>query len=324
MWLRSSAIRRLTGRARDPTGGRATRLLRHPWAFAILVVRAFMANQGLLLAGAVAYYALLSIIPLLILSVVALSHFVPEVELLHTIRRYLEWIVPGQSVAVVDELRGVLAHRDVLGWVLLASMLFFSSLAFSVLESALSVIFRAVVVKRKRHFLISAIIPYGYISILGLGLFLVTSVAGRLQAMGERHVDILWFSWSLHGVSGLLFYLLGLGGEILVLTSIYMVMPVRRPSGSHALFGACAAALLWEVSRHVLVWYFSTLSQIGKVYGSLTTAIAILLSLEVAATFLLFGAQVMAEYQRIGAGPAMPPSHPLVPGALHSATLSRG
>jgi len=64
--------------------------------------------------------------------------------------------------------------------------------------------------------------------------------------------------------------------------------------------GAIAAALPWEVSRHALVWFFSTLSQIGTVYGSLTTAIAVLLSLELAATLLLLGAQVISEYERFG------------------------
>ena len=44
-----------------------------------------------------------------------------------------------------------------------------------------------------------------------------------------------------------------------------------------------AATVLWEISRHVLVWYFATLSQIRTVYGSLTTAIVVLLSLEIAA-----------------------------------------
>ena len=54
------------------------------------------------------------------------------------------------------------------------------------------------------------------------------------------------------------------------------------------------------MTRRILVWYFGTLSQIGTVYGSLTTAIAVLLSLEVAATLLLFGAQVIAEFERLG------------------------
>ena len=282
-----------------PPRSRLAKALKHPVAFLLQVLRAFRANQGLLLAGAVAYYALLSIVPLLILTVIALSHVVEQVELLGTVQHYLEWLVPGQSRAIVAELARFLEHRDVLGWVLLLSMLFFSSLAFTVLENAMSVIFHHRVLLRRRHFMVSALIPYGYILCLAVGLLLVTLVAGSLQAMGQWHLALFWRDWSLGWVSGLLLYLLGLAGEVFVLTSVYLVMPVGRPSLAHALFGAVAAAFLWEVSRHVLVWYFSTLSQIGTVYGSLTTAIAVLLSLELAATLLLLGAQVISEYERI-------------------------
>ncbi|MFZ3082800.1 YihY/virulence factor BrkB family protein [Rhodoferax ferrireducens] len=280
-------------------GRQAAQILRHPGAFAIRTLKGFRANQGLLLAGAVAYYALLSIVPMLILTVIALSHFVDQAALLQSLGRYLEWLVPGQSGVIIAELANFLLHRDVLSWVLLASMLFFSSLAFTVLENAMSVIFHHRVAIRRRHFLISAVIPYAYILSLGLGLLLVTLVAGSLQAIGQQRVEFLWRSWSLGGVSGALLYLLGLAGEIFVLTSVYLVMPVGRLSLQHALLGAVAAALMWEVSRHALVWYFTTLSQIGAVYGSLTTAIAVLLSLELAATLLLLGAQVISEYERL-------------------------
>jgi len=221
------------------------------------------------------------------------------VALLQTLGRYLEWLVPGQSRAIVAELANFLVHRDVLSWVLLVSMLFFSSLAFTVLENAMSVIFHHRVEIRRRHFLISAAIPYAYILSLGLGLLLVTLVAGSLQAMGQQQVEFLWRSWSLGGLSGALLYLLGFVGEIFVLTSVYLVMPVGRLSLHHALLGGVSAAVLWELSRHVLVWYFNTLSQIGTVYGSLTTAIAVMLSLELGATLLLLGAQVISEYERL-------------------------
>ena len=130
----------------------------------------------------------------------------------------------------------------------------------------------------------------------------MTLVAGSLQAMGEESVEFLGHDWSLSGVSGVLLYLLGVAGEIFVLTSVYLVMPVGRLSLRHALIGGVTAALLWEMTRHVLVWYFSTLSQVSVVYGSLTTAIVVLLSLEIAATLLLFGAQVISEYERIETG----------------------
>ena len=275
-------------------------------------LRGFRANQGLLLAGAVAYYALLSIVPLLILIVIVLSHVVDQAVLLQTLQRYLEWLVPGQSVAVVRELANFLGHRDLMGGVLLVTMLFFSSLAFTVLENAMCIIFLHRAAARRRHFLMSALMPYLYILSLGIGMLLATLVAGSLQAIGQERVEFLGRTWSLSGVSGALLYLLGLAGEILVLTSVYLVMPIGRLRLSHALIGGVTAALLWELTRHALVWYFSTLSQVSVVYGSLTTAIVVLLSLEIAATLLLLGAQVISEYERLGkaplaAGPVLKP-----------------
>jgi len=77
------------------------------------------------------------------------------------------------------------------------------------------------------------------------------------------------------------------------------VMPVGRLSWQHALIGGVTATVLWEIARHVLVWYFSTLSQVNVVYGSMTTAIVVMFSLEIGATLLLFGAQVIAEYEKV-------------------------
>ena len=279
---------------------RARLVLRDPLGFAWRTLRAFRANQGMLLAGAVAYYALLSIVPLLILIVIALSHVIDQSLLLATLGRYLEWLVPGQSRAIIGELSNFLDHRQLIGWVLGITMLFFSSLAFTVLENAMSVIFLHRVVARRRHYLVSALLPYLYILSLGVGMLLVTLVAGSLTAIGQERIDFLGRSWSLRGISGALLYLLGFAGEVFVLTSVYLVMPVGRLRISHALIGGVTAAVLWEFTRHLLVWYFATLSQVSVVYGSLTTAIVVLLSLEIAAALLLLGAQVISEYERIG------------------------
>lgn len=281
---------------------RASAVLRHPGAFTLRVLRSFRANQGYLLASAVAYNTLLSILPLLILLLIVLAHFVDEAALLTTLARYLDLVVPGQADAIMGELAPFLEHRYLVGWVLVATLLFFSSLAFTVLENAMSVIFYHRVRIQRRHFLVSALIPFFCILFLGIGVLIVTFVSGALQAMGEVSIEIMGRSRSLVGISGFLLYLIGVAGEIIVLTSVYMVMPVGRPSWRHALIGGVTAGLLWEVTRHVLVWYFSTLSQIRLVYGSLTTAIVVLLSLEIAALVLLLGAQVIAEYERSGRG----------------------
>ena len=279
-------------------------LLKAPGAFTLRALKAFRANQGLLLAGAVAYYALLSLVPLLILVLIGLSHLIERQLLLDTMERYLGWLLPGEAKPVMLQLQAFIEHRQVLGLVLVATMLFFSSLAFTVLENAMSIIFHHRVRVRRRHFLVSALLPYCYILFLGAGLLVVTLVAGGLEALGEHSIDFLGRSWSLGGISGVALYLLGVAGEVLIITSIYLVMPVGRLLFRHALIGGVLAAVLWEITRHILVWYFARLSKIGVVYGSLATAIVVLLSLEIAATLLLFGAQVISEYERLARGGA--------------------
>lgn len=274
-----------------------------PWPATLLFIRrtlaAFRANQGFLLASAIAYNTLLSILPLLILLLIALSHVVDTSLLVATLGRSLELLVPGQSHVVMDEVNTFLANRAVIGTVLFVTLIFFSSLAFTVLENAMAVIFHHRARTGRRHFLVSALIPYICITVLGIGAVIVTLVAGLLDAIGAQKVELLGHAWSLGGVSGVLLYVLGVAGEVLVLTSIYLVMPVGRLSVRYALVGGATATVLWEITRHILVWYLSTLSQVRIVYGSLATVIVVLLSLEIGALILLLGAQVIAELERV-------------------------
>jgi membrane protein len=187
----------------------------------------------------------------------------------------------------------------------LIAMLFFSSLAFSVLESAMSIIFVHRVRHKPRPLIVSLLLPYLYIVLLAAGFLVMTVMASLLQSMSDDQLVLLGRGWPLDRVSVVLLYLIGVAGLILVLTSIYLVMPPRgRISFRHALVGGVAVGLLWEITRHVLLWYFSTLSLVGVVYGSLATTIVGLLSLEIASILLLLGAQAIAEYERLASGEA--------------------
>ncbi|MEX3927296.1 YihY/virulence factor BrkB family protein [Paraburkholderia sp. BR10936] len=299
----------------DHPHGQALRFVtRHPLRFVFQVCTAFRRNQGLLLAGAIAYYALLSIVPLLILVAIAFSHFVGEQLLLDTLAHLLEWLVPGQSKAIVAELASFLAHRSVIGWFLVVTMIFFSSLAFTVLENALSIIFVHRVAIRRRHFLLSAIVPYLFSLSLGIGVLVVTLVSSGLHAVASDSIVLFGHAVPLTGATRVVLYLCGFAGEILVLTAIYLVIPAGRTTLRHAFVGAVAAGVLWEITRRVLVWYFATLSEVSVVYGTLTTAIVVLFSLETLATLMLFGAQLIAEYERLDTGNGEPASRPVVTG----------
>ena len=207
------------------------------FGFLISVAHDFRRNQGLLLAGAIAYYSLLSIVPLSILALIVLSHFVAEAQLFYTLSTYIEMIIPGYATTLTEQVRVFLEHGKSVGSFVFLAMLFFSSIAFTVLESAMSVIFFHRVRTQRRHFLLSVIIPYVYIFLIGIGILLVSFIAGALEKYGGRQLAIFGWGISLEGTSFAALYLIGILGEVLLLTSFYLVMPVVRITFRHALTG---------------------------------------------------------------------------------------
>ena len=272
----------------------------NPLQFIKQVLMGFRSNQGFLLSGAIAYYTLLSIIPMIALILVMLSQFQEPQQLLSVLREYLELVTPGQVDVVVNQVAVFIKNWKVIGVLGFILLLFFSSFAFTALENAMSVIFFHRFNVKRRRLVVSIIIPYIYILLLALGLLIVSVVSGFLHSLKLEPLVLFGQMWSLSNMQTILIYLLGFSGEIVLLTSLYLVMPVGRLSVQHALIGGITAALLWELMRHFLIWYFSTLSLVNVIYGAFTTSIIILVSLEVASIILLLGAQVIAEYERIG------------------------
>jgi membrane protein len=278
--------------------GRENWSLKRLSRFSLNVLHSFRENQGLLLAGAIAYHTLLSVVPMLILTLIVLSHFIEQYKLLQTISTHLGMIIPSYSATLTAQVEVFLEHRKIIGIIGVLVMLFFSSLAFTMLENAMSVIFLHRAKVQRRHFLISAVIPYIYILLLGLGLLVVSFIAGALDTYQNSALTILGWSTTLNRAPGTLLYFFGIIGEVFMLTSIYLVMPVGRITFRHALVGGISATILWEITRRVLVWYYSTLSLVNLIYGSLAATVITLLSIEIAAVILLFCAQVIAELDR--------------------------
>ena len=260
----------------------------------------FQRSQGFLLAGAIAYYTLLAIVPLFVVLLVGPSHVVDEQRLLETVASNLQLVIPSQAAVVTEQVEGFLAHREVVGIAGLLALIFFSSTAFTVIESAMAIIFYHRTVKQHRHFLVSVLLPYLFMMLIGVGLLLITVISSALHTV--RAVRVFGYTWPPAGLSGAVLYLLGVVGLALLLTAFYMVLPVGQIRFGHALVGGVTATELWEVTRHVMVWYFAKLSMVNVIYGAMAAAIVVLLTLEAAAVILLFGGEVIAEIDRTRVG----------------------
>ncbi|KPK61178.1 MAG: hypothetical protein AMJ59_01625 [Gammaproteobacteria bacterium SG8_31] len=286
--------------SRRPLGSkhRLRLILKHPLAFLARVWRGMRRNQVFLMAGAIAYNALLSLVPFVALILLGLSYFADEAELLQTLRDAIEVLIPGQSDVVLLQVEGLLEGREGLGWVAMGLLIFFSASAFLVLERALERIFEHRVQIHRRHILVSVVIPYLYMLVLGLGLIGLTILTGVVTGFEERLPETLWGLDFREGFTSGLGFVSVFGFQVALMTSFYLVLPIGRISLSAAVAGGLFAATLWEIIRRVLSWYLANVSFVNVVYGSLGTVIIALLLLEVGAIVLLAGAQVIAEYER--------------------------
>ena len=143
------------------------------------------------------------------LILVLLSQFQDPREMLDALREYLVLVTPGQVDAVIQQVDGFLQNWKVMGFLGFLFLLFFSSFAFTALENAMSVIFFHRVYIKRRHFFVSAVIPYIYMLILAVGLLIVNIVSGFLHSLQSETLNMFDHQWSLGFVETILFYILG-------------------------------------------------------------------------------------------------------------------
>lgn len=271
--------------------GRLFRFLRR-------ILSNFRRNNGLLLAGALGYNALLSMVPLIALILVVLSTVFDEQQLMTTLAAQAQTILPGRAEDLTTAFEAFLDQKQVVGTVGLGAMLIFSSLAFRMLEDAMATVFRRDRPTDHRRWWVSAILPLGYVSVMTAVIFVLTGLMVALDTLPQA--GIMLFGHQLGGpeISIPLIKLLGFAGLVLLLTSFYWVLPVVNVKLRRALVGGVVAAVLWEAARSALAWYFANLSLVEVIYGSLATVVVLLLGLEVAAIIVLIGAEVIAELER--------------------------
>lgn len=265
--------------------------------FAVRVLRSFLRNRGILLAGGVGYNALLSLVPFLTLAVAALSLLFDEARILRMLRSELTALVPQHADAIVQAAQTFLQHEASTRLISIVSLLFFSSVAFRTLEEAVGAIFHTSSHGALRRFWVSALLPYLFMLLLMVALLLVTLLTMSVDALDEHPLGVFVLERPLtFGIKALL-RLSGFLGLVLLFTGIYRVLPVIRISVRRAFVGGLAAAALWRLTAKFMVYFFANLSMVNVLYGSLASIIVVLLSLEIVFVILLLGAQVIAELE---------------------------
>ena len=272
--------------------------LPHLGRFARRVLVRFYRKKGLLLASAVAFNALLSLVPLLGLTLVIISHVADGTTLMSAVTNQLDAAMPHSAARIAPAIAEFLQGRALASGVGITVSVFFGGLAFRTLDDALSAIFESERPHKRRHPMLSLALPLMFMGLVIAAMVMLSLLVSAVDMLPDRAVHLLGVDLSLASAALSAIQVMGFFGLVALFASFYRIMPEADVTIRQALVGAAVAASLWELMRRLLTWYFANVSLVGLIYGSLTTVIILLLTFEIGALILLTGGQVIAEIVR--------------------------
>ena len=244
----------------------------------------FFADRGTHLAAMVAYFALLSFVPLifLALSLLGLAH---HAEASDFFIKELKHAFPGTSLnSIIKLVRRVQDNAAALGIIGGIGLIWSSLSFFSALESALNIVYGL----PNRRFLHGKLVAAA----------LATSVLVTLFAslvVGALGVSVLKHNLGAFADSPILAYVVSIGaslaGVFVFLVVIYRWLPNTRVELREALPGAIAGAVALEASFQGLP-IFIRLADVNVTLRTLGGPAILLLWLYVMANVIVFGGEI--------------------------------
>jgi len=257
----------------------------------------YFKNGALNQAAAIALYALLSIIPLFVLSMLAAGRFLGAYGSIQSqIISIIKSFHPYFDGDLLNQLGQIETKSHVLGWIGVISLIWFSSMIFGAMETALNVTFRA---ESQRNVFVSKLLAFSMIPlgwVVGLTSVVLTYIATLLSSQVsfvEGH------ALDFHQLTRfILQYVVPFVVLVLFVTIVFLVIPAKRIRVRTAVAGSCLFALLVELVKHVFTWYVANHTRYNAIFGSLETVVILVIWVYYMALIFLFCAELMSSYER--------------------------
>jgi len=252
-------------------------------------------NRLTSLAGAVAFFTLLSLVPALSLLVTIYRYFTDPA----TIAEQLDTVTtmfPQAARELIHEQAMRLSTQSgvtlsLTFWISLGVATWSANAAVKALFDALNIIYREA---EKRSFLkLNAISLFTTVSGVVLLVAALVAIASLpvVTALFPFHSELERLIRLVRWPS---FFVMA----TLSIAVLYWIGPSReRVRFIWVMPGAIAAALFWGAASYLFSWYVSTLGNYTAAYGSLATVVVFMTWLWLSATIVLAGAELNAELE---------------------------
>ena len=248
-------------------------------------------------AAAIAYYALLSLFPFLLLLISLLASVTANVKDRAAVLAFVLNYFPTQLDFVAKQLDQFGRSQVQFGIAGLLALAYASLGVFNAISSAVN---HAWGVEKQRSFLKHRLVSFLMLVAAGgmliLGLILVTAIqVAEASWFGEM---LLRFHW-LTALQTLTFRYATTILLIVALGLIFYFIPNAKTRFRDVWVGAVVTGLLWRGTFEGFAFYVRHNSRIKEINGSIATVVVFLLWVYVSSVILMYGVEFTAAYARI-------------------------
>jgi membrane protein len=272
--------------------------------FLMRVISEFGNDDGGTQAAGVAFYAFLSIFPLILGLIGLLGFFLNSAAIQDQLFSFFRENIPGAVDVLQSNIENVQSLRGTLGIIGVLGLLWSGSGVMAAVGHAINISWD---IHREIQYYWKKLRDIGLT--LGIGLLFVLSLAssaifsfvpvGNIPVIGSSLVQI-----GLRVISFLLAW-----GMFLIL---FKIIPNAKTFWRYIWFGALVTAVLFEIGRTLVFFYLTNFSNYAMVYGSIASVIILLVWIYYSAIIVILGSELTAEYGRLRRGIGQgTPSHSL-------------
>jgi len=244
------------------------------------------------MAAGVAYYAILSIFPLLLGLIAVFGFFLSSVDLQSQLLNFVGNNLPGATDILRENIISVMKLGGILGVLSIIGLLWSASTMFSAIGLAIN---RAWNIRRFRPFFIrkarelGMVFGIGVLFLLSVGASAIISIMrGVLHLPAADMIIVNVASWLVAFLLILIVFLL-----------LYKLIPNTRTYWRNIWPGALLAAVLFEIARTLFIFYLTNFADYQLIYGSITSIIVLFVWTYYSAFVMILGAEFTFQYGRM-------------------------
>ncbi len=263
------------------------------------------------LSSSVAYYAIFSLAPLLVILVSIAGIFFGEEaargELAEQIAR-LAGRGAGEAIQTAIQSSAERKTTGILATVVGTGVLLFgASTVFAELKDALNTVW-GVVVKPGRPFLtlvrdrflsFSIVLAVGFLLLISLVISVVLGALGIYMSGHIQLPPVVWQAWD---------FIISFAVETGLFAMIFKVLPNVRLGWRDVVVGAVATAFLFTFGKF-LIGYYLAVSSLASTFGAAGSVVIVLAWIYYSSCILFFGAEITKGFARKFGSGIVPNSH---------------